>query len=388
MNNIKKNLINLVKTANSIDSIIRRLIEIELTEGKESEQYNLTFDLMMELFNIENKYLDKIDLDYIFNPDMTIKNNILKYVANEYATSDLFTNYDDSNEDKFNIEKNLIYLRIEDALLYRGYSRIMKKWKNNSIDDELISYLRKFDSTSMVKKLHSIMSIEQFNEIQSDINMHNNSIYCNSQQFDIILEALREYIKNKLTYICYFSDSKYLTFRELDKFINKLCVDGDNGNSNNNAIIKNLVNVKYQLLLANYSIADLLVNNRTHLKKDELYSLFCSKSEVDLLYIKPKVNDIETIANDLINFIIANNNQSILNNCGASMASIIYRECDLMAEVYVLNNKEYIESYVEKLEDLIDSLLNDKYQNYSIIADSFKYCLQEVKRSLEAGKTK
>lgn len=310
MKNVKDNLIKLVKITNSIEQLIKELIKIETNNGKDSDIYKSTISILSELFKMEDKYLDEIDLDYIFNPDMTIKNDILKRVAKDYANTDSLTQLDEYFDDT-QIERNLIYIRINDALLYRGFKKLEDKWINMTIDEELINYIKIMSPTSIHTLLQNILNRifhssnineDEFDELRNTINNYikNSSPQkkhsFTSDQIDSFLELLKLEIKRNLSFYSYSNDSIYLTIKELNRTIDKL-------NFNDN-IANILIYEKYQSILGKYSLKKLFYNKKKYLEKDKLYEVLLDKQEVDNLYVRSDINDINSIANKLKNFII------------------------------------------------------------------------------------
>ncbi len=394
MKNIKDNLIKLVKIANSIEYIFRELIEIEINNGKDSDIYKSKISILMELFRMEEKYLDEIDLDYIFNPDMTVKNDILKSIARNYANSDSFTQLDDFFDD-IEIERNLIYARINDALLYRGFKRLEDKWIDEEIDEELINYIEIMKPTSIHCLLQNILNRTfynnnineaEFEELRNKINnyLSNASLqekdYCISNEIGSFLELLKLEVKRNLSFYSYSDDSIYLTINELDRAIDKL-------NSNDN-ISKTLIYEKYQSILGKYSLKNLFYSKKKGLEKDKLYEVLLNRQEVDNLYVRPDINDICSITNRLKNFIIDKSDYKIQKNYDISIAEIIYEGCSLMAELYMLNNPEVTKSYINILQDFINSVLNNNIKRYSIVMNHLNSCFQQVSDSLEINKAK
>lgn len=340
MSKRKEKMIELVKIEQSIQEIYKRLMELEYTEKKETEDYQESLELFMDLKELETRKMTEIDIPYISKTLELFQKDTLQYIIREIANEDSFSQAEE-------IENNGIYQRICSIISEKEYKEIATKYTQGTLSEEV----RKEMEVDGIREFRSQFPIEIQDMINPDIIIDPFSIATGI--YDHLKQLIEFYIQK---------DIGYLLIKNLDEELQITDIG---------AIKKGLIEEKYQYLFIFSYIDNYLFSKKYTTLKPYLMKHY-DKNLVRKLYKETAKSIIEKSINEIL-----------------TITDKVFQKKDDETTVVLVLNGIIIKTAIELGDCLIDCYYqyigNSDLKNHQLAVNYIKTILQE---SMEEEKIK
>lgn len=340
MSKRKEKMIELVKIEQSIQEIYKRLMELEYTEKKETEDYQESLELFMDLKELETRKMTEIDIPYISKTLELFQKDTLQYIIREIANEDSFSQAEE-------IENNGIYQRICSIISEKEYKEIATKYTQGTLSEEV----RKEMEVAGIREFRSQFPIEIQDMINPDIIIDPFSIATGI--YDHLKQLIEFYIQK---------DIGYLLIKNLDEELQITDIG---------AIKKGLIEEKYQYLFT-FSYIDNYLFSKKYITLKPYLMKHYDKNLVRKLYKETAKSIIEKSINEIL-----------------TITDKVFQKKDDETTVVLVLNGIIIKTAIELGDCLIDCYYqyigNSDLKNHQLAVNYIKTILQE---SMEEEKIK
>lgn len=301
MSKRKEKMVEFVKIENAVQEIYKKLMNLEL-DGKEREkEYTEELDFLIFIKKLERKKFYEMDIEYIKRTIEEYGTSTLKYIVNEIANLDSFSNADEA-------EDNYIYKRINNMIGQDQYEDLARKKEENSLLDYIKKEIEKMVLEQAKSKYEELLGDLNSLEVQFRIDpatVQDSLNYC-------LKEIVRFYIQK---------EKAYLLLKNIEEAIQK---------EESSYIKKELIIEKYQYIFRFCYIEDYLFTKTPRESKTYLINNY-DKRLVNTLYEV----ELEEVINRCINAMVAITDQSFEENYDEAMVNLILNGIDLKTSIEI-----------------------------------------------------
>ena len=264
---------NLKKTTTTIESIYKKMYELEINNKSEDDSYFELINLLKSLVETENDLYKQINLDY--NKAISI----LKYITNNKVSRDFITDFDSITSLDFN---NRVYRRILATLMI--YITSNKQFIKDYLDDDYLNFIKQNSKKEPYKLAVETSYLDTILRnflckdlltglltfLQDNIDISNE--YDRSKEKQLYLDCRDDLIRTK--YFISFINKDVESDMISNNFVisEKICLDSKDKSDKHkiDPTLYNIVRTSTGISVSNKQLYDILEINNFHYYDSEL----------------------------------------------------------------------------------------------------------------------